>query len=158
MKTLKIQIPNMFNNHCQMQVSNALKSIEGLRINTIEPGLASISIYNNVQVSDVLKPIENAGYTIQQVETNLIPDIEGETFKFRTNIENEDCISIIAPVLNSAKGIYQWVINTNCKDNVLTVHSIGISIQDVINIVKSEGFHIEFMNSSVGEKIYLIGI
>ncbi len=147
MKSLKIQIPNMQSSHCQMRVSNALKSIDGLTINNLEPGVASISVENDLQQNEAINAIEKAGYNIQQVESISQSDADGETYQFRTNINCDNCIAKISPALNAAEGICHWDVNTNSKEKILSVHSIGISKQEVMDRVKDAGFKIELINS-----------
>ncbi len=69
MKTVRIKIPNMQSTHCQMRVSNAVKFIEGLTIKNIEPGVASISVKNDLQQNDAIKAIEKAGYTVELINS-----------------------------------------------------------------------------------------
>lgn len=147
MKNLKIQIPNMQSTHCQMRVNNALKSINGITINTIEPGVASISVENDWQQNDAIKTIEKAGYNIQQVESISESDADGETYQFKTNINCGDCIAKVSPALNDAEGICHWEVNTNSKEKILSVHSIGITKQEVMDKVKDAGFKIELIKS-----------
>ena len=62
MKTVKIQISNMQSRHCQMRVQNVLTTVEGVTINSIEPGVASITVENDLQQNEAMKAIEKAGY------------------------------------------------------------------------------------------------
>lgn len=146
MKKLKIQIPNMQSIHCQMRVSNAVKNIEGVIVNSIEPGVAFISIENDIQQSDAIKEIEKAGYMVQQVEPISQSDAEGKTFQFKTNINCSSCVTKVTSALNAAVGICHWDVNTNSREKILSVHSNGISKQEVIEAVKNAGFQIEFVN------------
>jgi copper chaperone len=70
MKSVKILIPNMQSAHCQMRVNNVLKTIEGVNIKAIEPGIASISVDNDIQESEAIRAIEKAGYSVGQVDPN----------------------------------------------------------------------------------------
>lgn len=136
----------MQSTHCQMRVSNVLKSIDGIYINNIEPGLASISVENELQQNDAINMIEKIGYTIQQVESTSQSDVEGEIFQFKTNINCGGCIEKVSPLLNNSPGICHWDVNTNSKEKILSVHSIGISPQEVMDKVKDAGFNIEVIN------------
>ena len=69
MKNIRIEIPNMQSKHCQMRVNNALKSVDGVTINSIEPGVASISVESDTQENDAMKAIEKAGYTIELINS-----------------------------------------------------------------------------------------
>ncbi len=147
MKKLKIQIPNMLSIHCQMRVSNAAKTIEGISINSIEPGVAFIFVENDVQQSDTINAIEKAGYIVQQVESISPSEEEGETFQFKTNINCSSCVAKVTPALNAAGGICHWDVNTSSREKILSVHSKGISKQEVIDTVKNAGFQIEWVNA-----------
>lgn len=137
----------MQSTHCQMRVSNALKSIDGITINNIERGVASISVNNDLQQKDAIKAIEKAGYIVQQVESISQQDEEGETYQFTTNINCADCVAKVTPALNDAEGICHWDVNTKSKEKILSVHSIGISKQEVMDKVKDAGFKIELIKS-----------
>lgn len=69
MKNITIQIPNMQSAHCQMRVSNVLKSIDGVTINSIEPGVTSVSVENDLQQNVALKAIEKAGYAVELINS-----------------------------------------------------------------------------------------
>src|SRR5690606_29128046 len=111
----KIQIPTMQSAHCQMRVGNALKSVEGLTINNIEPGVASISVEHDLQQNDAIKAIEKAGYNVQQINEAIQPGEEGATYQFKTNINCEACVAKVTPTLNNVEGISHWEVNTNSK-------------------------------------------
>lgn len=55
--------------HCQMRVNNALKSIQGVNIDAIEPGIAFISVDSDIQQSEAIHAIEKAGYSVNQVDS-----------------------------------------------------------------------------------------
>lgn len=137
----------MQSTHCQMRVSNALKSIDGITIKNLEPGFASITVENDLQHNDAIKAIEKAGYSVQQMESISQPDVDGETYQFKTNINCGDCVAKVSPALNDAGGICHWDVNTNSKEKILSVHSIGITKQEVMDKVKDAGFKIELINS-----------
>jgi copper chaperone CopZ len=147
MKNITIQIPNMQSTHCQMRVNNAIKTIEGVTINHIESGIASISVENDMQQEEAIKAIEKAGYTIEHIESNSATEAEEETFQFKTNINCSECVAKVTPALNAAEGIDHWDVNTNSREKILSVHSIGISKQEVMDKVKDAGFQIELINS-----------
>lgn len=146
MKSLKIQIPAMQSTHCQMRVSNAIKSIDGIIINHLEPGVVSISFENDLKENDAIKAIEKAGYKIQQLESISQSETDGETYQFKTNINCGHCIAKVTPALNNETGICHWDVNTNSKEKILSVHSIGITKQEIIDKVKNAGFEIELIN------------
>lgn len=131
--------------HCRMRVSDAIKTVEGVSIVNIEPGAASISIENEVQQNAVFKAIDNAGYTVQEI--HLKTDTVEENYRFKTNINCSSCVEKVTPALQAVKGVCHWDVDTGSKDKTLSVHSIGISKQEVIDTVKNAGFNIEEINS-----------
>lgn len=65
------------------------------------------------------------------------------TLKFKTNINCGGCVAKVTPHLNEAKGISRWEVNTNDANKILTVHSEGISKEQIIKTVEKAGFKIE---------------
>jgi len=70
---------------------------------------------------------------------------EDKNLKFKTNINCGGCVSKLTPFLNEAEGIYHWEVDTNNKDKILSVHSGGISKQEVIRKVQEAGFKIDYL-------------
>jgi len=68
-----------------------------------------------------------------------------KTLKFKTNINCNGCVAKVTPFLNDADGICQWDVDTANKDKILSVHSEGISENEVIQKVKEAGFNIELL-------------
>jgi len=64
-------------------------------------------------------------------------------FKFKTNIKCGGCVSKVTPVLNEAEGICHWNVDTNSEYKVLSVHSKGITEEEIIRRVTEAGFKIE---------------
>lgn len=129
--------------HCQMRVTNAIKSVEGATINSIEPGIAAVSLDNDAQQTEVVTAIEKAGYKVAQVDAPINAEEASETFHFKTNIKCSGCVAAVEPFLNAAEGIFHWDVDTNSVDKVLSVHSEGITKQEVIDTVKRAGYNIE---------------
>ncbi|MBK7107646.1 MAG: heavy-metal-associated domain-containing protein [Bacteroidetes bacterium] len=69
-----------------------------------------------------------------------------KTLKFKTNINCSGCVAKVTPFLNDADGICHWDVNTENKDKILSVHSEGITEQEVIQKVQEAGFKIELLN------------
>lgn len=69
--------------------------------------------------------------------------MENETLKFKTNINCGGCIAAVKPHLDNEKGISSWEVDTTSKDKILTVHSNGVTEQQVIQNVKNAGYKIE---------------
>ncbi len=68
-----------------------------------------------------------------------------KTLKFKTNINCSGCVEKVTPFLNDANGICHWDVDTANKDKILSVHSEGITEQEVIQKVQDAGFKIELL-------------
>jgi copper chaperone len=62
METINLTIPNMKSPHCQMTVSNTVKSLGG-NVRSISPGKAEIEL-NNTTKDSVIQAIQKAGYNV----------------------------------------------------------------------------------------------
>ena len=51
----------------------------------------------------------------------------------------------VTPFLNDANGICHWDVDTANKDKILSVHSEGITEEEVIQKVQDAGFKIELL-------------
>ena len=68
-----------------------------------------------------------------------------KTLKFKTNINFSGCVEKVTPFLNDANGICHWDVDTANKDKILSVHSEGITEEEVIQKVQDAGFKIELL-------------
>lgn len=68
-----------------------------------------------------------------------------KTLKFKTNINCSGCVAKVTPFLNDADGICHWDVDTVNKDKILSVHSEGITEEEVIKKVQEAGFKIELL-------------
>ena len=68
-----------------------------------------------------------------------------KTLKFKTNINCSGCVAKVTPFLNDADGICHWDVDTANKDKILSVHTEGITEEEVIEKVKAAGFNIELL-------------
>ncbi len=66
-----------------------------------------------------------------------------ESLKFKTNINCGGCVAKVTPALNNADGICHWNVDTNDTNKTLTVHTDGITEQEVLDVVEKAGFKIE---------------
>lgn len=66
MKHLNIQVPDMQSMHCQARVRKAVEAIEGVKVEQLEAGKVSLFVERADLEGEVLKTIENAGYTIKR--------------------------------------------------------------------------------------------
>lgn len=71
-----------------------------------------------------------------------------KTLKFKTNINCGGCVAKVTPFLNEADGVCHWEVDTTNKDKILSVHSEGITEQEVIQKVQEAGFKIEPFDNS----------
>lgn len=65
------------------------------------------------------------------------------TFQFKTNINCSGCVAKVKTVLDNASGICHWHVDTFDARRLLTVHSKGISEDEIIKVVGEQGFKIE---------------
>lgn len=72
-----------------------------------------------------------------------------KTLKFKTNINCGGCVAKVTPFLNDADGICHWEVDTTNKDKILSVHSEGITEEEVMKKVKEAGFKIETLKTKV---------
>ena len=73
--------------------------------------------------------------------------MENKQFQFKTNINCGGCIASVKPHLDKADGICHWEVDTTNKDKILSVHSEGITEEEVIQKVQEAGFKIETLKS-----------
>ena len=63
MQTISVSIPSMKSPHCQMTVTNAVKTI-GATVKSVAPTKAEIELTNGLTSQAVIAAIEKAGYTV----------------------------------------------------------------------------------------------
>lgn len=142
MKTIQISIPDMQSAHCQARVQSALNGIEGIQVNEIQAGRATVAVNDVQQQSAATAAIEKAGYTVAGIAT-ANDQQEGATLSFKTNINCGGCVASVRPALDGNSGIAEWEVDTTSKDKILTVKTAGATPEEVINTVKNAGFKIE---------------
>jgi copper chaperone len=69
--------------------------------------------------------------------------MENKNIQFKTNINCGGCVATVKPLLDNAEGICHWDVDTANKDKILSVHSEGITEEQVLEIVKKAGFKAE---------------
>mgnify|MGYP002401363484 CR=1 FL=1 len=69
--------------------------------------------------------------------------MENTNIQFRTNINCGGCVATVKLHLDNAEGICHWDVDTATRDKILTVHSDGITREQVLEIVKKAGFKAE---------------
>jgi len=63
METINLTIPNMKSAHCQMTVTNTVKSIGG-NVKSVAPTKAEIELENGLTKDAVVTAIQKAGYNV----------------------------------------------------------------------------------------------
>lgn len=71
---------------------------------------------------------------------------QNKTLQFKTNINCGGCVAKVTPFLNDAEGLCHWDVDTVNPNKILSVHSDGISEQEIIQKVQEAGFKIELIN------------
>lgn len=69
--------------------------------------------------------------------------MDARELRFKTNLNCGGCVSKIKSDLDSAKGIFEWKVNTDNPEKILTVQSNGITEEEITAIIKSKGFSAE---------------
>ena len=138
MKTIEIEVPGMQSSHCQLSVKNTLSNITGVELNEVTPGQVKLKVDSESTQAEVIDAIEKAGYEVKNA--NVISD---ELLEFKTNINCSGCVAKVSTEMDNADGICHWEVDTNSKDKILTVHSEGITEEEVMTKVKKAGFNIE---------------
>lgn len=64
MKNIELSIPDMQSAHCQARVNNAIKDIDGVKIDKLMAGKLSFSVERDVVKDELVKAIEKAGYKV----------------------------------------------------------------------------------------------
>jgi len=65
--------------------------------------------------------------------------------KFKTNIETQDDIAQVAPILDQAEEISKWDIDPDTDENILSVSGENLNPQTVENAVQKAGFKAEVL-------------
>jgi copper chaperone CopZ len=63
METINLTIPNMKSPHCQLTVTNTVKSIGGT-VKSVAPTNAEIELTGGLTKDAVVRAIQNAGYKV----------------------------------------------------------------------------------------------
>lgn len=62
------------------------------------------------------------------------------TLKFKTNINCNNCLAKVTPVMNKLEGIKQWHVDLSNPMKTLTVESDQLTAETVLNALSSVGF------------------
>lgn len=69
--------------------------------------------------------------------------MENTAIQFKTNINCSGCVASVKPHLDRVEGIYEWSVDTEDKDKILTVKLEGVTEAEVKELVRKAGFRIE---------------
>lgn len=144
MKNIRIHIPDMQSEHCQMRVRKALGNAGDIEVKNITSGIAEITVTAENGLRNASQAIEQAGYTISGVETQQ--DQGNGKLTFKTNINCSGCVAKVTPFLDAVAGVSNWSVDTTAKDKLLTVETNGAVTEDIVRAVKESGFSIETRN------------
>ncbi len=70
-----------------------------------------------------------------------------KTMQFKTNINCSGCVERVSSELDNSEGVCHWSVDTTNKDKILSVHSKGISEEEIIRLIQRAGFKIEPVNA-----------
>ncbi|HEY8400541.1 MAG TPA: cation transporter [Cytophagaceae bacterium] len=62
------------------------------------------------------------------------------TYKFKTNINCENCVAKVTEYLNNEKSIEKWEVDTKVPEKVLTVTGENLDKEKVKEVVEKAGF------------------
>ena len=72
------------------------------------------------------------------------------TLKFKTNIQETNCVDRIASYLDNVKEIIHWSIDTGAEDHLLTIQGYErLQPRDVVTIVNLAGSHAKPIKGSL---------
>jgi len=76
---------------------------------------------------------------------NHLIQLDMETLKFKTNVNCGGCIATVTPHLNEIKGIGKWSVDTSNPMKVLTVETLGLDPEVIIETLKEAGYKADLM-------------
>ncbi len=65
------------------------------------------------------------------------------TLKFKTNINCDGCVATVTPILDEAQGICHWDVDLEDENKLLTIHSTGVTSEEIIRRIGEVGFKAE---------------
>jgi copper chaperone CopZ len=147
MKTIQIQVPDMQSNHCQLRVQQTVNNLPGIQVTKVQAGSLEVNLGDAGEQEAVVAAIQKAGFTVVEPETGSSDApaemLEGETYRFSTNVHCGGCLAQVRPALDAAEGICHWDLDISNPQKILTVHSEGITRQAIVETVQKAGFSIE---------------
>lgn len=68
-----------------------------------------------------------------------------EIIKFKTDIENDEALSRVAPYLDKEESISRWKLDTGNTEKILSISGTDLDPQRIENVVKQAGFKAEII-------------
>lgn len=65
-----------------------------------------------------------------------------KTIKFKTNINCDNCVQSVTPILNELDNIDFWKVDTTNPDKILEIRIEDDNVSIIIDAVKKAGFEI----------------
>lgn len=143
MKKAFIQVPSMRSQHCQLRVEDGIKKLGNTQHLELKSGIVEIDFQNQSQLDKVQQEIVDLGYTVIAAHVQDDTNPSEKTYQFKTNINCSGCVARVQPFLAEATGVCHWGVDIHNTDKILTVHSDGISEQEIMSTVERAGFKIE---------------
>lgn len=143
MKKALIQVPSMRSEHCQLRVKEGITKLGKVQHLEIKSGIVEIDFQDQTQLESVQQAIVDLGYTVIAAHVQEDSTSPEQTYQFKTNINCSGCVARVQPFLAEASGVCHWGVDIDNPGKILTVHSDGISQQEIISTVEKAGFKIE---------------
>lgn len=145
--SIQIQVPDMQSNHCQLRVQQTVNNLPGIQVTKLQAGVVEVNLGDAGEQEAVIAAIQKAGYTVVEPESESSDAPaemhEGETYYFSTNVHCGGCLAQVRPALDAAEGICHWDLDLSNPQKILTVHSEGITRNEIMETVQKAGFAIE---------------
>lgn len=104
-----------------------------------KPGVVEASVnYPNQAVTIRFNPGEISEEQIDKAAKEIMT-----TFKFKTNINCENCIRSVTPFLNELDDVDTWSVDIENSDKILTVEAETDSVQSIEKAITESGFEAE---------------
>ena len=66
-----------------------------------------------------------------------------EKIKLKTSLKCNGCLATVTPYLNQLEGLEKWSVDLGDPNRILTAEISGISVEEVIAVIRKAGFHAE---------------
>lgn len=66
-----------------------------------------------------------------------------QVLNFKTNITSHESLATVIPTLQQLEPIYSWIIDIDHPEKILSVHSLGLSKEEIKEAINKTGFWIE---------------